>query len=249
MSLKSTTLSFFSVVLLGSLVSCATPLQETVQKTSTEKHHTQQNYKVGVAQTVNVGEALIKVQDYWLESTESPVMVPNRSVSVTGPLNDVRLMAGVKYPVRGSFALEGVSYTVVGLTERPMPLQPVLLVRPDGSVHKRILLTHKDLTGYVPILSDMTVSDPSARLSSVASESVSLRKGYENFEILYTGISTNSLNLTYREFSPEGLARVAFFQNLTYDATAKNITFKKFRIAVGKATSESITFTVLQDGR
>jgi hypothetical protein len=77
---------------------------------------------------------------------------------------------------------------------------------------------------------------------------VKTTKGYENYELLYTGVSATGINLTYREFSPDGLARVAFFQNLTYEATAKSIAFKKFRIAVEAATSESITFTVLADG-
>jgi hypothetical protein len=77
---------------------------------------------------------------------------------------------------------------------------------------------------------------------------VKTTKGYENYELLYTGVSATGINLTYREFSPDGLARVAFFQNLTYEATAKSIAFKKFKIAVEAATSESITFTVLADG-
>ena len=47
-----------------------------------------------------------------------------------------------------------------------------------------------------------------------------------NYELLYTGVSATGLNLTYREFSPEGLARVAFFQNLTYEAAAKSIAFE-----------------------
>ena len=36
----------------------------------------------------------------------------------------------------------------------------------------------------------------------------------------------SGLNLTYREFGPEGTARVAFFQNLTYEVGAKITTFK-----------------------
>jgi hypothetical protein len=77
---------------------------------------------------------------------------------------------------------------------------------------------------------------------------ITTTKGYENFELLYTGINSNALNLTYREFSPDGFARVAFFQNVTYDAGTKSITFKKFKIAVDHASSDSITFTVISDG-
>ena len=99
----------------------------------------------------------------------------------------------------------------------------------------------------IAVVYALTISDPSVRLIREKVETIKIAKGYENYELLYTGVSATGLNLTYREFSPDGLARVAFFQNLTCESGAKNIAFKKFRISVVKATSEAMTFTVLSD--
>ena len=63
--------------------------------------------------------------------------------------------------------------------------------------------------------------------------------GFINYELLYTGSNASGINLTYREFSPEGLARVAFFQNLTYPADARSITFKQLRIRVERASADA----------
>ncbi len=69
-----------------------------------------------------------------------------------------------------------------------------------------------------------------------------------SFEIIYTGKNDISLNFTYREFTAEDLARPAFFQNLTYQANAKQIRFKDFVIQIHNVSNEQITYTIIEDG-
>ena len=67
-------------------------------------------------------------------------------------------------------------------------------------------------------------------------------------ELIYSGKNDISLNVTYREYTPDNLARTAFFQNITYQADAKQIRFKDFVVKIDDISNEKITYTVLEDG-
>jgi hypothetical protein len=207
-----------------------------------EKRRFEKNYQLGLQKSVNVGESIVRLQDYWLELSESAVVVPSARVNLKGGPIDVTLEAGEKYPIRGSITIGDEQFFIVGLAK-----QNGVLVRPDGKLHNR-MVAETSPSQYVQIIYTMTISNPSVKLHRENIEKIKTTNGYENYEILYTGKSSSGMNLTYREFSPEGVARVAFFQNLVYEADAKIISFKKFRIAIDKATSNEIVFTVLDDG-
>ena len=164
-----------------------------------------------------------------------------------GPVQ-INLVAGQKYPIKGRITFEGIEYTSVAVNENPIQHQAVL-VKSDGTLHNRVLATGPGINGYVQVIYTLASSNQSAKLTLDSTQIVKSTKGYENFELLYAGTNSNGLNLTYREFSPDGLARVAFFQNLTYEVGARSITFKQYRISVDKSTSEAITFTVNSDGK
>jgi hypothetical protein len=235
---------------------CATPLKYEAPQSLPDKHEFVRNYRLGESITVNVGEPMVKVRDFWIESAESSVAVPERDVNLKGGLVNIDLVGGRKYQVKGRAYIDGKELTAVAFDEHPTEFRAVL-INADGTLHNRIAGSSLRAGAFgslnrgdelIPLAYTLTISDPSVRLLREKVETIKIAKGYENYELLYTGVSGAGLNLTYREFSPDGLARVAFFQNLTYEAGAKSITFKKFRIAVEKATSESITFTVLSDG-
>jgi hypothetical protein len=235
----------FPLALLGA---CTTPLQPEGPRRLEDQRRFVKNYIVGQSMTVSVGDPMIKFQDFWVETTESSVATPDKTVNLKGGPVDVTLVAGQRYPVRGRMSIEEVDYVVVGTTDNPVDYRAVL-VKPDGTLHNRVAAANPQFSGLVLVIYTLTISDPATKMVRETNQNVKSSKGYENFEILYTGTNSNGLNLTYREFSPDGLARVAFFQNLTYEAGARIIAFKKYRIAVDHASSESITFTVLVDGQ
>lgn len=95
------------------------------------------------------------------------------------------------------------------------------------------------------------VDPPSTVFNEITEPSIiSVDKGsvYENIEIIFVGRNKNSLNLLYREYSSDDLARVAFFQNLTYDIDAGDvIRFKSFKIQVIKSNNELIRYKVIEE--
>ncbi len=197
------------------------------------EHKFSKNYQIGERKVVNVGDPIIRFQDYWVETVELPVVVPNINVQLTHGLCKSSLAKGAKYPIIGQVNVNGIEYFVI-----PNGSCPSLLVTLDGRLHNR-------LYGG---LYELNISDPFVRLVREKENNVNTKNGYENYEILYNGVNTNGLNMTYREFSPDGLARVAFFQSLTYEKNARIITFRKYKIEIERASSESIVYKVLTDG-
>ena len=232
---------------------CSTPLRVEGPSTLSEQHTFVKSYSLGEQKTVTVGDSMVKVEDYWIENLGSQFASPTKNVTLKIGLGSMTLEAAKRYRIKGTIDVNGIECLVFPIKESEglgTVLAQCALVAPDGSLVNRmatyILRTGRESIMVSPY--DLTISDPTVRIVRESTPVVKTTKGYENYELLYTGVSATGLNLTYREFSPEGLARVAFFQSLTYEAGAKSITFKKFRIAVEKATSESITFTVLSDG-
>ena len=235
---------------------CTTPLRVDAPSTLSEQHKFVKSYSLGEQKTVTVGDSMVKVEDYWIENLGSQFASPTKNVSLKaglGGLSTVNLDADKRYRIKGTLDVDGMDCLVVAIKEEGsggLLSAWCALVAPDGSLVNKhamwTLMSGRERTMVSPY--HLTIPDPSVRIVRESTPVVKTTKGYENYELLYTGVSATGLNLTYREFSPEGLARVAFFQNLTYEAAAKSIAFKKFRISVEKATSESITFTVISDG-
>jgi hypothetical protein len=78
-------------------------------------------------------------------------------------------------------------------------------------------------------------------------ESVPLEGSFE-FEILYSGTSGETVNMTYREYI-DGMQRADYSQDLSYNiAEQDTISFRSIRMHVKEANSSSIRFEVLEDG-
>lgn len=213
-----------------------------------DEHVVTRSYQLGAPRTVTVGEPMVKVEDYWVEVTERPVAVPDKSFTLSGGVVDLSFVGGREYPVRGRIDHGGGSYAVVPNSDNPSAYQAAL-VAADGTPYSRIVTTGPQLYGdHVMVAYTMKATPADAKLIRQRATSVVSAKGFINYELLYTGMNASGINLTYREFSPEGMARVAFFQNLTYPSEAKTISFKQLRIGVEKASADGITFSVLEDG-
>ncbi|GHS85418.1 hypothetical protein FACS1894103_6820 [Campylobacterota bacterium] len=67
-------------------------------------------------------------------------------------------------------------------------------------------------------------------------------------ELLYQGISNNTINILYREYAND-MARPAFFQNLSYNLEGKSSTIIRFKDAsfeIIKADNNGMSYKVLQ---
>lgn len=214
------------------------------------------NYIIGKSSYVNVGEPIIKVKDFYLTRVETMAMKPSDDFSISkGP----GLHEGKQdnyYPIKGEFEYNKKRFKVIHLYffNAGSMLTAVgacigdigILVDQNGNINARVV----DLnSGLLSIGSISNINPSNLKFLPVIKESVDTTRGYTNYEILYQGCSGDSIYLTYREYSPDDLARTAFYQNLVYERTAKIIVFRNIRIKVHETTSEGIRYTVLEDGQ
>jgi hypothetical protein len=81
----------------------------------------------------------------------------------------------------------------------------------------------------------------------VKDETIDTKAGFTNYEIIFTGVTKDTINLLYREYTSDDLARPAFYQNLTYPVDALFIRFKQLKIKVLYVNDESIKYAVVED--
>jgi hypothetical protein len=240
------------VVVISMLLALSGCAHQMAQESATShglKHEFDQNYKIGERRKANVGDSIIRVKDYYLERISVPAVIPTETVTINGPVVPPMVFSSAQsYRVRGRVEIDGVTYLVVPGTDNPIQWQAAM-VRLDGTIHNRRLNYNPGLAGPVMMVYEQSITPSTAKMLRKTEEKISTTKGYQNYEIIYNGVSSGAIQFTYREYSPEGLARTAFYQNLTYDSKADSIRFKKFRIGIHSANSESVEYTVLEDGR
>jgi hypothetical protein len=205
------------------------------------------DYELGVKKTTYVGESMIKVKDYYLSKYSAKTISPNVDLTTKYGRATHTFYALNEYEIVGTTVKDGINFYLLDI----LPTHPrslLLLIAQNGEVDGRFLMPDDLTGGYQYGWGRYKLDSPDAKFIMQDITKTDTTQGYENYELIYTGKNKDTLHITYREYSPEDLARTAFFQNLTYPADAKVIRFKGFKIMVDEATSESITFKVIEEG-
>lgn len=230
------------------LSACATTLPPPTVEHHSEKIF-EKNYVIGQETEAFVGDNIIKLRDYMLLTTELNAVVPTIPFKVKILSNEVEFVPNEKYTVLEYVKNEGQRQKLV-LYHQNTPIQLssfAILIRPDGTISKNTLIMGN--FGWQPGLFDAVAIPSSATMENAVKKEIDVHALFENHELLYNGTDGKSIFITYREFTQNDLARPAYFQNLTYDAKAETIRFKKYKIRIIKSDTERIRFSVLEDGR
>lgn len=178
---------------------------------------------------VNVGASMLQVNDYWVErggygGWQAPI-----AFTVGNGLSQYGFSGGVTYPVVGRRLIDGQAYDVLGSFMDP------LLVDQSGRVAK-VGASMGPLT--------LNLQDHPGRLSKIDDIRIVSSLPFAKYELVYSGLSGDTIRVAYREYSREDLARTAFFQDLTYTADNPVIGFRDIEIEVLEATNSGIRFMV-----
>jgi hypothetical protein len=227
------------------LAGCAQP-GPAVTARADPVHLVERSYTLGARSRVAVGDAIVKVKDYYVERIEHLAVRPTHTITIATEFSPtMRFSANRTYPILARFDVDGVSHFVV-----PDPLLKgvAAVVRPDGVIHQRAAgVVGNSVRGLA--WNDSTVSPPDAHMLQDVEEHVLKARGYANYELIYNGASGGALHMTYRELAPEDSARTASFQRVAYDANAEMVRFRQLKIRVHAATNETIDFTVVEEER
>lgn len=209
-------------------------------------HIFHKSYIVGTVKTVAVGEAVIQVKDYFVTNIGTSAVTPTEDFNVEGTLVHEKFSVGQKLEVKGKVMIDNIQYSIAKYTGTDYVYQ-ALLIKDDGTIHTKIGGYSPQAGGFITMIYSYTITPPTAKMQRVEQEKIVTEKGYQNYELLYNGSDKNSMYFTYREYNPEGLARTAFYQNLTYESNSKTIRFKGFKINILKSNGEEIKFVITED--
>lgn len=217
----------------------------TVEPVDTRPAITQEvnerNYEIGRPQTAVVGDTLIRVRRYFVQKREVSAVEANTDFAVFGGGYDIHFVKDQTVPIRGTTLVDGVRYYVlpVETTQLGLPAVLELLIAEDGHIHS------KALNGGVIYSYRAEPSD--GRLLPVQRVDVVKTQPFVNYEIVFNGSDGQAMRFTYREYSPDDLARTAFFQDLSYPINAKVIRFRNLSLDVLNLDEQAITFVVRSD--
>lgn len=221
------------------------------------EHKVDKTYNLNKEKSTYVGDEIVKVKDYYFSvGNEEKVVSQNDFTISGGNVNgtglDVSLegKAGEEYSIEGVITYQNQEVYVVripGLKGKNEKINEFscnfcALVTNSG------VFLNKVIAGQYVQPGSLSISPSDTNLKSVSKEKIDYVKGYLNQELIYSGKLKDEIKITYREFTEEGLAKPAFYQDLSYDVNEPIIRFKNFRIEVLNASNEEIRFKVLDDG-
>ena len=203
----------------------------------------ERSYTLGKEQIAYVGGALARVRDYRVDRTiRQGLLHAEHDFSLFYPFlgPTVQVSASDEIPVVGKTKRDGQTYRLITLPHVPTVK---LLITDEGRLEGSGLGLGNARMGYSYETKPTGVTfRPSTSTSTVSSA------GYINFELVYSGVTKDSIRLHYREYTQNDLARPAFSQDVVYDRDSSTIRFRNVLIRVREATGEQISYVVLEDG-
>jgi hypothetical protein len=243
---------FFSVLIVILFTGCVsiTPPTRNLSGLKTEEV---KNYTLGQEYSVNVGESIIVRKSYLYKEAEiSDRAKASNDFHATAkiPLNKLLIYDGGKDEellVLGTTEIKGVTYRIISIGRTSNDLPVGMLATMDGKLTGQgVWRNGYGSWGTATI--DFKIDRLDTQFTPVKSIEVDKSQQYENYEIVYTGKSGDNVTFVYREYTPEDLAKPAFYQNLTYNlAEGKVIQFRKLQMQVIEANNEQIKLKVLSD--
>jgi len=209
----------------------------------TTENVVERSYTVGSEQAAFVGGSMARVKDYVVENTaRQGAMHPSQDFTLFYPILGPRILVKTTdvIPIVGTTEQDGITYRLVSLPRVPLVK---LLITDDGRFEGSGLGLGDARMGY-----NYSPNPPSVRLRSDFSTSSIRAAGYLNFELIYSGVTKDSIRLLYREYTQNDLVRPAFSQDLVYERDTEMIRFRNILIRVVQASGEQIRFVVLEDG-
>jgi len=234
----------FLVTILIIVSGCASISRVPESQVVTEKRTSDKSYVLGKPADAFVGNAVVRVKDY--VSTE----VALNKVEVTsdfvfdGPLWSRQFRRGESFRLAGIVEYEGSKFNVARIDE-----QRGVLFDDAGVVFEK-MIANIDGIGLQPpvfVLYSYTVQPQGAHMRRVIEQRTSGQPSGQNYEIVFTGVTPDTIRMSYREYTADDLARPAFSQELTYPRTSTEIRFRNLVISILEAAPGHLRYIVLSD--
>ncbi|NCU31380.1 MAG: hypothetical protein EOM23_00255 [Candidatus Moranbacteria bacterium] len=199
----------------------------------------EKNYSINEVKTAYTGESIVIFKNYFISNIKKPIANVSQKCTLTCLFHVVELNDKNDLNIIGESIIDNRKYYVLSI---PSDNFILICITDQGFFDGKIINTHN-----AAINKNYKINPNNTRFIFKTEEKINKLKPFENFEIVYTGIDNNSIKILYREYSPDSLARTAFYQNLTYPIDSKFIRFKNTKIEVIDINNEQITYKVVED--
>ena len=226
----------FGIILL---IGCSQKLIRNETSVSQIEHVLNKNYKIGEINIAYVGQRVISFKDYYVSKVVEDVMRPNKSFRIKAgfsPWYYAKSESGCA--IVGDTKFGDKIYKVVNIGGGA-----AVLVGDDGKLYPKLM----GATTNILVLGEATIEPADILFVQDKKTIVDSRKGFINYELLYSGTDGKSFVLTYREYTPDDLIKAGFTQSVTYQNNLSSIRYKDIKINVHEITNEYIKYVVVSD--
>ena len=243
--------TFLLVLLALNIIGCGVKkvdMQPVQIKYVDTNHVVDKNFVIDAKQKANVGESVIWVKDYYVLMREAKTLTAIKdSRIIHDTLSGEDLLSkyekGQAVDIESQVTVEGQDYYIIPTNSHNKGAYLYdfkIAIQKDGTVVNDAFDNGDNSN------SNNVISRPKGPIFQRTTEpEIDTTAGYINYEIIYLGTDKGTLRLMYREYTPENMARVAFFQELTYSLDSNIIRFRDIKIQVHEVNNESIAYTVL----
>lgn len=239
--------SFISTIpLLAALAlcSCVSVTRPAATRVLGQQKALEKNYTIGQPAEAEVGAVVIRVKDYTVSKVALDEVDVPQDFSIEGPIFSHTFHKGESYPLAGSTIYNGRTYNLMKVDSYGVMFDS------DGIVLGKIVSdvdAHGRYEHPVIMLYSFTVTPAGAKLAQKISEKPEAGTPAKNFEITFSGITSDSIRLSYREMAQASSSAQAVAQELTYPRDSKEIHFRDYRIAVIEANADHLRYIVVSD--
>lgn len=230
-----------ALTVAGAFVGGCATVQPYVPTPTSTTRQVDRNYVIGREQSAAVGESIVRVKDYQLKQMPTNIVKADKAFTLYAPpISTIAFPTGGSATIVGTTPRDGVNYRMVRLPQSPLLN---FLVRDDGTFEGSAVNFRGERMGW-----SYTPNPPDVRLLPDSAGAVETTPGYENYELVYSGSAGDTLQVLYREYTPNDLARPAFSQQLVFSKAPKRFRYRELQIDFREADNERIVYTVISDG-
>jgi hypothetical protein len=231
------------LVLPAALLGACTGMTPAEPAPATAQHIVQKNFAVGELKTAAVGETMLSYKDYYQKDRQTVWSIGAPATLRVG-LGSMVLIPG-DYTAARRVQSDGTAYDAVAIKVHPFELTTLA---PSSAVVPMMFFIDESgriarAGGGLGITTEVSELDPADfRASRAEKTSIDGRRGYTNFELLYSGVAGDAVRLTYREYMASDPLRPISSQDLTYNLADKSVRFKNMSLEIDSADNQAIHF-------
>lgn len=222
------------LIILPALAGCAHKYINTARESLGYEKVSNKSYPHQEKRMARVGDTIAWSYDYSVDTVRARTLTTDRDFTIKGPFFSSQGYKERSYSASLLTKFRGEKHYMVGVGEHTM------LVDESGVPANRVM--NGDVLVIIPVTFDP--ADIRFSISEEETKVIDPETFNHRWEILYSGISEDSINLTFRSFQQVRVPQPYHTEILHYPLDQRILTYKDLEIVVDSIDAQSINYTV-----